>query len=793
NCVQCECNDHATECDINGVCLGCTHNTTGPNCGQCLPGFYGDATEGTTDDCQVCPCPLTEPSNSFSLTCVLEAPGQVSCDQCQEGYAGTNCERCASGYYGNPQVVGGACVPCACNGNVNISEAGHCDTITGECLRCLGNTTGKHCDVCRPGYYGDAVNAKDCRECGCDVSGAFSSLCDVTTGQCSCRENVMGRTCDRCQSGFFGLLSGRGCQACGCNRTGSVNQSCDEEGQCQCEQGITGHKCDCCSHGYYGFHGNGCTACTCDHTGGNCDPVSGECICPAHTDGDTCDRCERGYWGRDPTTGCKPCSCSAAGSSTPQCNLTNGQCHCREGFFGKSCDQCAPGYYGYPACLACGCDVAGTNETFCNTTLGVCHCQDSGECVCKTGVSGRHCEECVSGWFGLSGENPDGCLQCFCSGLSQDCEEQGGLTRVPVSFSSTCILNQYVCIHVKQQNLLLLSAVPVRGHHSQSPLMSYGGLLSYIITFYAEDGLGLSNQEPQVLMRGGSLRELVIYTDMVAPSIGVRTQHDIRMTEVHKKAVSHADFMSILNNVQYIIIKASNGTRLQQSRITNITMETAVEAQEGSEIRGGVARLIESCVCPPGYMGLSCQECAVGYFRQPRSELMSQSQKSMFVRPCVQCRCNNHSDSCDTETGDCQDCQHHTSGRSCEHCASGYYGNVSGSISDCLLCACPLRDNSFSPTCVLEGVFGDFHCTACQTGYEGRYCERCSSGYYGNPSLSGGVCSRCSCSGWGSLHLPCNALTGQCECKAGVRGRSCDQCEERHIQRGGECVCEYQQ
>lgn len=43
----------------------CTHNITGPQCDQCLPGFYGDATEGTTDDCQLCPCPLTELSNRF--------------------------------------------------------------------------------------------------------------------------------------------------------------------------------------------------------------------------------------------------------------------------------------------------------------------------------------------------------------------------------------------------------------------------------------------------------------------------------------------------------------------------------------------------------------------------------------------------------------------------------------------------------------------------------------------------------------------------------------------------------
>ncbi|XP_040922183.1 laminin subunit alpha-1 [Toxotes jaculatrix] len=820
NCMQCECNDHAAECDVHGVCLGCTHNTTGPHCDQCLPGFYGDTSEGTTDDCQLCPCPLTEPSNSFSPTCVLEAPGQVSCDQCQDGYTGTNCERCDSGYYGNPQVMGGACVRCECNGNVDVRDPEHCDTVTGECLLCLSNTAGRHCEVCQPGYYGDAVHAKDCRECSCDVSGALSSVCDVTTGQCPCRENVTGRTCDRCQSGFFGLQSREGCWPCSCSPSGSVSESCDGDGRCQCVEGVGGDKCDRCSRGYYGFDGSGCTACNCNHTGGNCDPRNGECICPAHTEGDTCNKCETGYWGHDPTTGCKPCSCSVAGSSAPQCDLTNGRCQCREGFSGRSCDRCAPGYHGYPACSACGCDTAGTEEKFCNTSTGVCDCRHAGECVCKVGVSGRRCEECVSGWFGLSAVNPDGCSPCFCSGLSRECEEQGGLSRAAITLShapallplvSQSNLQGVVSGVYQQGGEMLLDTRQLNSSRMAGPLywrlpsqfegvqlLTYGGLLSYVTTFYAEDSSGLSNHEPQVLMRGGNLRKFVIYTDMPPPGNGVRTQHDIRMTEhkwkyfnsVSEKAVSHADFMSVLSNIQYIIIKASYGSRLQQSRISNITMETAAEAEldEVSEVTRGVARLIESCVCPSGYSGLSCQDCAAGYFRQPQSELSRQSQKSMFVRPCVQCRCNNHSESCDMETGHCQDCQHHTSGRSCERCAPGYYGNVSGSISDCSLCACPLQDNSFSPTCVADGAVGDFRCTNCQTGYEGRYCERCSVGYYGNPSLPSGRCSRCDCSGWGSVHPLCDTLTGQCECLAGVQGQSCDQCDERHVLQGGECV-----
>lgn len=46
------------------------------------------------------------------------------------------------------------------------SEPGHCDSVTGQCLKCVGNTGGAHCERCADGFYGDAVTAKNCRgEC----------------------------------------------------------------------------------------------------------------------------------------------------------------------------------------------------------------------------------------------------------------------------------------------------------------------------------------------------------------------------------------------------------------------------------------------------------------------------------------------------------------------------------------------------------------------------------------------------------------------------------------------------
>ncbi|XP_040910690.1 laminin subunit alpha-3-like isoform X2 [Toxotes jaculatrix] len=140
-CVPCECNGLADECEERtGRCLNCQYNTAGDRCERCKEGYYGNAAQRT---CRLCPCPFSQPTNSFALGC-REVFGDFQCI-CRSGYTGDRCERCAPGYYGDPLISGGSCRPCNCNGNGN-----NCDPRTGVCKNTLpGDTnTDEHCQEC---------------------------------------------------------------------------------------------------------------------------------------------------------------------------------------------------------------------------------------------------------------------------------------------------------------------------------------------------------------------------------------------------------------------------------------------------------------------------------------------------------------------------------------------------------------------------------------------------------------------------------------------------------------------
>ncbi|KAF3850089.1 hypothetical protein F7725_019808 [Dissostichus mawsoni] len=471
--------------------------------------------------------------------------------------------------------------------------------------------------------------------------------------------------------------------------------------------------------------------------------------------------------------------------------MNTGCCMCRDAFRGEKCIECQIGYRDFPKCTQCECDVAGSDSQTCDLERAVCACADrTGKCSCKANVEGHNCEGCKSDTFGLSVRNPLGCSNCYCYGLTSSCSEAQGLIRM---WTRRGVTFQHPEIIAHTDMLTSTLSEPyywkLPEQFRGSMITAYGGQLKYAVYFEAREETGPSSYEPQVIIKGGPNRNILMTRHIPGLQIGTLTRHEIDMTEHEWKyadgrSMTRADFMDVLFYVEYILIKASHGNLMRHSRISELSLTVAEEGRPSKETLK--AHQIEKCDCPIGYSGFSCEECAAGFYRlrsgSTASAPASRVPTAAGMGSCVQCQCSGHSSTCDPETSICQKCQDNTEGDRCERCAAGFYGVVRGFHDDCKPCACPLTnpENNFSPTCVTEG-YDDYRCTACPEGYEGKYCERCSTGYHGNPRMPGGHCEECKCSVWGAQPGPCDPVTGQCRCRVGASGTSCDQCMDRHV------------
>ncbi|XP_049929321.1 laminin subunit beta-4 [Epinephelus moara] len=327
-CRPCECNRLSEVCDEEtGECLNCREHATGPNCDRCVEGYHGNPV--SRQPCQPCLCPDIQGSGRFFAISCHNDPQSLSmtCD-CREGHTGVRCDRCSPGFFGDLASQGASCEECPCNNNIDPDDRNACDSLTGECLHCLHNTMGSHCQDCKPGYYGNALD-QDCKECSCDRRGTEVTqcplgspcYCDPRTGQCPCRTGAMGVLCDECEDGYWNLDGASGCQPCSCDPVNSFNNICDKvTGQCPCRPEFGGRQCDECGENHFGNPDLQCISCDCNLEGTDrpsCDPETGECICRVGVTGIFCDECAPGYDSAFPACEeCHPCTTLWAGDVT---------------------------------------------------------------------------------------------------------------------------------------------------------------------------------------------------------------------------------------------------------------------------------------------------------------------------------------------------------------------------------------------------------------------------------------------------------------------------------------------
>ncbi|XP_076086554.1 basement membrane-specific heparan sulfate proteoglycan core protein-like isoform X4 [Mytilus galloprovincialis] len=548
--------------------------------------------------------------------------------------------------------------------------------------------------------------------------------------------------------------------------------------QCACPTGYKGLSCEDCDSGYTrtggGLYLGLCEPCQCNRHSSECDPETGTCKnCQHNTEGDMCEKCAPGFYGDargGSPTSCQPCPCPLTESPnqfSPVCELSSdGQVTCTAcpaGHTGRRCESCIQGYTGNPLrpgdyCKIgpvgpdCNCDSRGTvPNTQCDP--------NNLQCTCKSYVRGLRCSSCKDGYFYLDQSNQQGCLACWCNGLTNQCSSSSyyrdelrpqlgsdgshnfaltnrrlsntitdgfelDVTRREVKFARLDSVQ-------KERESLYFSLPPkFRGNKVES----YGGYLRFTLETHVAQDAGGTFRDVDIEIITSGQRERMYHLFNPAVKMYEDNLYEILLREStfqlsDGSTPTREAFLRILSDIEAILIRATYHSITSYTSLRDLRMDTAVP--EVTNL--GRAPMVESCRCPEGYRGLSCEECAVGYLKDTNNR-------------CIRCSCNGHASACDPATGVCLNCQDNTEGERCERCATGYYGDsTTGTPNDCRPCPCPLTvpSNQFSRSCYLESD-GLVTCDRCPPGYIGRKCERCDTdrGYTGNPTEVGGRCQR---------------------------------------------------
>lgn len=158
------------------------------------------------------------------------------------------------------------------------------------------------------------------------------------------------------------------------------------------------------------------------------------------------------------------------------------------------------------------------------------------------------------------------------------------------------------------------------------------------------------------------------------------------------------------------------------------------------------------------------------------------------------CKCNGHASKCITKNGELTcDCRHNTAGRDCEKCKPFHFDKPWGRATAydahaCQACSC----NGHARRCrfnmelfKLSGRKSGGVCSNCKHNTAGRHCHYCREGFYRDTERSIShrrACKPCECHPVGASGRTCNQTTGQCPCKDGVTGLTCNRCADGYQQ-----------
>lgn len=484
--------------------------------------------------------------------------------------------------------------------------------------------------------------------------------------QCECMHNTCGKNCEKCCP-FYNQKPFR-------IGTPQKENRCEK---CQCH----GHADDCrfspeIDKRNLSLNIRG------KMTGG------GVCInCTKFTTGINCEKCLPYFYrptnrSSDHETPCVACDCNDKGS-VGACNPVGGDCTCKLGYSGSKCEKCAVGFNGSD-CEKCSCDIRGA--------VPGAECEN--QCECKIFVTGEKCDKCVDGYFALSYENHEGCTKCFCSGTGATCESHKSEPKVVETldeWSVTDIKKARVAYPTRDNETGFMvfgmyELADVEAVYWSAPSIYLGNRLENYgshFLFHMDwvivrgDTSGKPTNGPNFILIGkngmkiafgdGTFKNSNASIDIMLSENGwyhvPKTVKDIitrlRRTEYRGDPVSRTQFMSVLTNLESILIRGTYHTDQAEAILKRATLYSGDMSNSNDIIETSRTKdfnFVEKCHCPVGYVGFSCEQCAFGHV-----QIFDNSTTHERITKCLACDCNGHA-TCDVVNNKCGECIHNTFG-----------------------------------------------------------------------------------------------------------------------------------
>ncbi|XP_066523971.1 laminin subunit beta-4 [Hoplias malabaricus] len=820
-CKKCNCNGHSEKCHFDlerymatgqvsgGVCDDCRNNRVGAQCEQCQPRFYRDPQRPSVEDPAACiPCSC-DPAGS--VDCGLCDPVTGHC-VCKQNVEGERCDRCKLGFYGLSHEENSGCQRCQCN-FLGTKPSSPCDQTTGQCI-CENFALGPECDQCLPGYWGLGNTVYGCLPCDCDIGGAFSIECSSVNGQCQCRANMIGLSCSEPAPGYF--LAPLDFYLYEAENAAPLDTKCSsylvKPTALPAPLELTTTKPP--PHFY-------------------CTPG------PPTTEPPTLPRCDEYFRSR---------GYDFTFSDGKFVVVTRERRRARKRRQDQRSISLQPGS-SHQIILR----PHSPDAPVLWTGLGFVRVQDgAGLRFIVTNIPLnlnyhiviRYEPESTDDWRATAKVVPLGPYDENCPNDPSEKTVVLSSTRRAATFDPSVCLSTGVRYYVDITFEKRSNPDPYCRSHIRIDSMGLIPKIESLPSFCSGDALAQYQQYQCVeLVSQAGEHTLPEVCEQLVGSMSAFIHNGAipcRCNPLGSFSSSCSKFGGQCDCKPSVIGRCCDTCApmtygFGPNGCSPCNCEPSGSRAEMCDSRTG------QCPCHNEITGQRCDRCLPGYYGFPN---------------CKRCQCNGLSDLCDSVTGVCLNCKEHSTGPHCERCVEGYFGDPV-SRETCLPCQCPdvkgsgrffartcSKDpNALVPICECETGHQGIRCEACTPGYYGNlilpgerckecpcnnnidprdgeacdavtgeclrclhnthgpYCQTCRPGYYGNALHQD--CRECSCDQLGTelVRCPpggsciCNAVTGQCPCRAGVEGVRCDQCKDGHwnLQSGCQpCACNSQ-